>query len=401
MAAERKFVIVGLGVVTGRGLAQSSRTLQAEAARRAIADAGLNKSDIDGAINAQGVGGSMPGGGGWVDSYSRVLGLPAKFYWSMARGGTGSLIGLVAATRALETGMANYVVIACGDASWSDSHGKLRAKAAGRGRAGRGNYTLGNEMLGFSGAATAGGIHAFFATRHMHEYGTTSEQFGAVAVSTRQWACLNPDAQMYGRPITIEDHQNSPLIVEPYHLLDCCLDSDAGVAIVVTTADRARELKQPPIYVLGTGFGDHARKMWWDKTNYTQLDVGPAREAAFRQAGIQLSDIDVAQMYDCFTAEVIFQLEDYGWCPKGQGGPFAVEGNIAPGGSIPVNTGGGLLSSYYLFDYTGMAEAIRQLRGECGDRQVKDAEIALVTGHGGEMLVPGMCSTHGCAILGR
>ena len=402
MASDnRKFAIVGLGSLNGRGLAMSSRTLQAEAARRAIADAGLEKRDVDGAINALGVGGSMPGAGGWVDSFSRVLGLPAKFYWSVARGGTGALIGLVAAMRALETGMANYVVIACGDAAWSDSHGKLNASPVGRTRAGRGNFTLGNEMLGFSAAATAGGLHAFFASRHMHEYGTTSEQLGAVAVSCRQWACLDPAAQMHGRPITIADHQRSPLIVEPYHLLDCCLDSDAGVAFILTTAERARELKKPPVYVMGLGFGDHARKLWWDKANYTQLDVAPAKEAAFRQAGIELSDIDVAQLYDCFTAEVVFQIEDYGWCEKGHGGPFIAEGALAPGGKVPVNTGGGLLSGYYLYDYTGLAEGIRQLRGECGERQVRDAEIALVTGHGGEMIVPGMCSTHGCAILGR
>jgi len=220
-------------------------------------------------------------------------------------------------------------------------------------------------------------------------------------VSLREWACLNPEAQMFGRPITIADHQNSPWMVEPYHLLDCCLESDAGVAIVITTAERARDLPKKPVYVMGLGFGDHARQLWWDKANYTQLDVGPAKEAAFRQAGIELGDIDVAQFYDCFTAEVVFHLEDYGWCKKGEGGSFAAEGNIAPGGSIAVNTGGGLLSGFYLFDYTGLAEAVRQLRGDCGQRQVKDAEIALVTGHGGEMVMPGMCSTHGCAILAR
>ena len=153
--------------------------------------------------------------------------------------------------------------------------------------------------------------------------------------------------------------------------------------------------------IVGLGFGDHARQQWWDKTNYTQLDVAPAKEAAFKQAGIQLEDIDCAQFYDCFTAEVVFQIEDYGWCKKGQGGPFAAEGAMAPGGIIPVNTGGGMLSGYYLFDYTGLAEAVVQLRGEGGARQVKDAEIALVTGHGGEMVIPGMCSTHACAILGR
>src|SRR5581483_1952166 len=145
-----------------------------------------------------------------------------------------------------------------------------------------------------------------------------------------------------------------------YHLFDCCLQSDAGVAVILTTAERARDLKRPPVYVMGLGFGDHARQAWWDKTNYTSLDVAPARDAAFGQAGVELSDIDVAEFYDCFTAEVIFSLEDYGWCAKGEGGPFVAAGNIAPGGTLPVNTGGGLLSGYYLFDYTGLAEGVRQ-----------------------------------------
>jgi acetyl-CoA acetyltransferase len=206
---------------------------------------------------------------------------------------------------------------------------------------------------------------------------------------------------MYGKPITVADHQASPLIVEPYHMLDCCLESDAGVAIVVTTAERARDLKQVPVHIMGLGFGDQARQQWWEKTNYTQLDVAPAKEAAFGQAGIELGDIDVAQFYDCFTAEVLFQIEDYGWCEKGEGGPFVEAGNIGPGGTIPINTGGGMLSGFYLYDYSGLAEGVRQIRGDCGERQVPDAEVALVTGHGGEMIIPGMCSTHGCAILGR
>jgi acetyl-CoA acetyltransferase len=400
-ANKPQFAIAGLGVINGRGLAQSSRTLQVEAARRAITDAGLSRKDIDGAINGIGAGGSMPGGGGWPDAYSRVLGLPTTFYWSVARGGTGSMIALIAATRALELGIANYVVIAAADAAWSNSHGKLLAQPVQRSRAGRGNAILGNDLLGYSAALSAANIHAFLATRHMYEYGTTSEQFGAVAVSTRAWACLNPEAQMYGKPITIADHQNSPLMVEPYHLLDCCLESDAGVAIVVTTADRARDLRKPPVYIKGLGFGEHARQQWWDKANYTHLDVAPARDTAFRQAGIELGDVDVALLYDCFTAEVVLQLEDYGWCKKGEGGAFVQSGNIGPGGTIPVNTGGGLLSGFYLFDYTGMAEAIVQLRGDAGERQIENAEIALVSGHGGELLIPGMCSTHSTAVLGR
>ena len=398
MANKPKYAIAGLGVTNGVGLGQSSRTLQAEAARRAISDAGLSRKDVDGAINGMGVGGVMPGGGGWPDSFARVLGLPTKFYWSVGRGGTGAYIAMMAAMQALELGIAKYVVVADGYAAWSNLHGKLRSDPQRGIRLAAGNTILGNELLGFGSAAS---FHVLFATRHMHEYGTTSAQLGAIAVQTREWACLNPEAQMYGKPITIDDHQNSPMVIEPYHLMDFCLHSDVGVAYVLTTVERARDLARPPVGVLGLGFGEHARQQWWDKTNYTQLDVAPARDAAFGQAGIELGDIDVAQLYDCFTAEVLFQLEDYGWCKKGEGGPFAEAGNIGPGGTIPVNTGGGQLSGFYMFDYTGLAEGVRQLRGECGDRQVPDAEVALVTGHGGEMLVPGMCSTHATAVLGR
>jgi acetyl-CoA acetyltransferase len=400
-ASNRQFAIAGLGVINGRGLGMSGRTLQAEAARLAIENAGLRRDQVDGAINGMGAGGSMPGVGGWVDAFPRVLGLPVKAYWTVARGGTGASIGLLAATRALEQGIADYVVVACGEAGWSKSHNLLRSGTNRGGRPGwLGVSVLGPDLLGFSSGAGAASFHGFFASRHMYEYGTTQDQFGSVAVSVRQWACLNPQAQMYGRPITIDDYRASRWIVEPYKLLDCCLQSDAAAAVVVTTAERALDLKQKPVYIMGQGFGDHARQYWWDKTNYTRLDVAPAKETAFRQADIELGDIDVAEFYDCFTGEVLFSLEDYGWCAKGEGGAFIEAGNIAPGGTIPVNTGGGLLSGFYLFDWTGLAEGVRQLRGECGDRQVEDAEVALVTGHGGEMLIPGMCSTHATLILG-
>lgn len=401
-SASREFAIVGLGVVNGKGLGLTARTLQAEATRLAIADAGLRREDVDGCINGMGSPGSMPAGGGWVDTFARVLGLPVKFYWTVARGGTGAHIGILTATRALELGLANYVVVACGHSGWSQSHGLLGAKPTkGRPPGNQGNSIVGTDLLGYSAAASAARMHGFFASRHMYEYGTTQRQLGSVAVSLREWACLNPSAQMYGRPLTIEDYEASRWIVEPYRLLDCCLESDAGAAVVITTAERARDLARPPVYVLGQGFGDHARQYWWEKSNYTRLDVAPAKEAAFRQAGIELADVDVAEFYDCFTAEVIFQLEDYGWCAKGEGGPFVEAGNIAPGGTVPVNTGGGQLSGFYLFDYTGLAEAVVQLRGEGGARQVPDAEVALVTGHGGEMVIPFMCSTHATTILGR
>jgi acetyl-CoA acetyltransferase len=234
----------------------------------------------------------------------------------------------------------------------------------------------------------------------MYEYGTTSRQLGMVTVQTRQWAAMNPDAKMYRRPVTIEDHQNSPLVVAPYHLLDICLVSDGGIAFVVTTAERARDLAKPPVHIMGAGFGEQMERLWWEKQNYTRLAVETAKQQAFGMAGIDLADVDMAQMYDCFTAEVVFQLEDYGWCKKGEGGPFVEAGNIGPGGTIPVNTYGGLLGAYHLTDLGGIAEAVVQLRGEAGERQVKDAEICMVTGHGGEIIEP-MCSLHACMLFRR
>ena len=259
MAAEKKFAIVGLGVVNGRGLAPELAYVAGRGSAPRDRGCGTEQERHRRRDQRARLVARCPAQARWVDGFSRILGLPAKFYWSM---GTRRL-RFADRPRSGNAGARNRHCELCGGRlrrcrverrAW-----ETRRQPDGRGRAGRGNYVLGNEMLGFSGAATAGGLHAFFATRHMYEYGTKSEHFGAIAVSCRQWACLNPEAQMHGRPITIEDHQNSPLIVEPYHLLDCCLDSDAGVAVVITKAERAKELKKPPVFVMGLGFGDHAR----------------------------------------------------------------------------------------------------------------------------------------------
>ncbi len=387
----RKYAIVGVGATkVGRLPDYSARTLQTEAARLAIEDAGLKRTDIDGAINAklEAGGGS---GGDWVDGFPRILGLPVNFYFHIGRGGAPGSYALAAALSFLEQGIANYVLIAHGSDAWSSGHVKTRHPET-RSRPGNWGAPFGDNR--------AMSHHSFFAARHMYEYGTTSRQLGAIAVAERAWACQNPHATMYGKPITIEDHQNSPFLAWPYHLLDISLQSDGGTAFIVTTAERARYCKKPPAYLLGMGFGEHIREKWWKKTNYTALDIEPAREKAFKAAGIQLKDIDCAQLYDCFTGEVLLQIEGYGWCKKGEGGPFVESGAIGPGGSVPVNTGGGLLSSHHLQDLTGIREGIIQVRGEGGERQVKDVNICMVTGHGGELL-PGMCSTHTCMILGR
>lgn len=356
----------------------------------AIEDAGLRRQDIDGAINTRIESGSSDTRG-WTDSYARILGLPTKFYFTVQRGGVMTHLAIVAATQMLALGIANYVIVAYGSTDWSDGHLKGR-----RPRSIERDGLWGRPY----GDLVAASHHTFFASRHMYEYGTTSEHLGMVAVSHRQWACKNPQAQMYGRPITLEDYYNSPVVVEPYRLLDMCLVSDGAAAFVITTAERARDLRKPPVYVLGIGFGEAMRELWWDKKNYTRLAVDTAKEAAFAQAGIRLKDVDVAELYDCFTMEVLLQLEDYGWCQKGEGGSFVAAGNIAPGGSIPVNTGGGLLSCYYLADWTPFTEALVQLWAEGGERQVPGAKVALVSGHGGEILRPGMCSIHGTLLLG-
>ena len=391
------FCIVGLGLTKVGSLPGiSPRMLAVEAARLAIEDAGLAPQDIDAAIQAE----SDPGDGvraRYDDAFPRILGLPVKVYIpGVGRGGEVATLPILVATQLLSLGIAKYVLIATGRNDWSRSQ-KMRKE--GR----RGHSFIEKEGIWGPpfGSIAAASFHGFLATRHMHEYGTTSRQLGAVAVAEREWACLNPHAFMYGKPITIEDHQNSPIVVWPYHLLDICLISDGGTAFIVTTAERAKHLRKPPVYIMGIGFGEQMAKLWWDKKSYTTLAVETAKNDAFRMAGIELKDIDVAEFYDCFTTEVIFQLEDYGWCKKGEGGLFVEEGHIRPGGDSPVNTGGGLLSSHHLGNLTCVSEAIIQVRGESGERQVKGAEIALATGHGGEILSGQMCSIHSTLILRR
>lgn len=387
--------IVGLGVTdVGHLPNRSVLMLEVEAARLAMEDAGLQAGDIGAAVQML----SDAGGGmrpRHHDAFPRVLNLPVNLYMeNVGRGGEYAAHALIASAGLLDHGIADFVLCAGARDDWSRSRVARQASGA-HGQA----FTAKENAFAplFGGHAAA--YHGLLASRHMHEFGTTSEQLGAVAVAARQWANLNPDAYMHGRPLTLAEHQRSPIIVWPYRLFDICLQSDGGTAFVVTTADRARDLRRPPVYVTGIGFGEQMSDLWWDKANYTTLAVRAAREVAFRQAGVTLADVDVAQLYDCFTGEVVVQLEDYGWCKKGEGGPFAAEMRTAPGGQIPANTGGGLLSSHHLGNLTGFAEAVTQLRGEGGARQVKDADVALVSGHGAEVLSGQMCSIHSSIVL--
>lgn len=220
--------------------------------------------------------------------------------------------------------------------------------------------------------------------RHMHQYGTTHEQLAEIAVATRKWAMLNPKALMRS-PITIEDVLNSRWVCYPFHLLDCCLVTDAGGAAVVTSVERAKDLKKKPIYVLGTGEGT-AHWMVSMMRDFTTSDAARiSGKRAFEMAGVKHQDIDVVNLYDAFTFTPLLALEDLGFCKPGEGGPFVSGQRTAPGGDFPMNTNGGGLSYTHpgMYGMFVLIEGVRQLRGDCGDRQIKDAQIALCHGPGG------------------
>jgi acetyl-CoA acetyltransferase len=396
-----KYAIVGVGVSpTTRTHAEgrSAHQLEAWAIRLAIEDAGLRREDIDGVIHA----GAQLGG----DSASRKLGLQSNFWYPIGRAASG-VAGVFFAQHALATENASYVVVSLSVAMWSMAHGQggthvsLAPSAAQSSKAQINRDGGGVVDMGWSASPGAAAVHGWYASRHMHEYGTTHEQLGSVALAHRAWANLNPEARFYDRPMTMEDYLASRWVVHPYRLFDNCVVSDVGCAVIVTTADRAKALQRKPVFVKGIGFGDGARKAWWDKTNLTQTDAAQAKQTAFRQAGISIEDVDVANLYDCFTGEMILYAEDYGWCEKGDGGPFVESGATAPGGKHPMNTYGGLLSGFHCVDMGNIVESVRQLRGECGERQVEGAEIALAAGHGGELLLPFMCPAHGSLVLGN
>jgi acetyl-CoA acetyltransferase len=225
-------------------------------------------------------------------------------------------------------------------------------------------------------------VIGMIAQRHMHEFGTTPEQLAAAAVAARAWALKNPRAP-YPTPLAVEDVLASPLISSPLHKLDCCLVTDGGAALVLTSAERARDLKNPPIYVLGFGEA-HDHRNIIGMGDLTSTRAVESAQRAYAMAGIEAKDVDTAHVYDAFTISLMILLEDLGFCAKGEAGPFVEGGAIAPGGELPLNTNGGGLS----YTHPGMlgmfllTEAVAQLRGQAGERQIADARTSLVHGMG-------------------
>ncbi|TQE23620.1 thiolase family protein [Streptomyces ipomoeae] len=358
-----------MGKIYGR----SAADFAADAVRRAADDAGLALSDLDGLLTSSGV------LGGVGLALQKDLGLKDLRLLSEVQA-YGSTAGAMVqyAAMAVRSGMAEAVACVFADAPLKEksSAGAAYARAVG------GSGWLG--LMGAAGIAGANPLYALAARRHMDTYGTTSEQLAHIAVAQRAWAATNPRAQ-FRDPITVEDHQASRMIAEPFHLLDCCLVTNGGIAVIVTTAERAAHLRRPPVHVLGWAQSHPGYPMHRDSDFGLVSGAAQAGPAALKMAGVSLGDVDVAELYDCYTFTVLLTLEDYGFCAKGEGGALAASGALAPGGSLPVNTGGGQLSSYYMWGMTPLSEAVLQARGEAGERQVPRHDVVLVSGNGGAL----------------
>lgn len=366
-----KCAIVGIGETAYvKQSPVSTLALAAECSKKAIQDAGLTPKDIDGVIVY------------WRTEplealdFAATLGIPRLSYeLAIIGGGTNATATVATAAAAIHAGLANNVLC-------------MHASCAREGARGRGIW-FENFRHPF-GLVQAPQTFAVWAQRHMKEYGTKPEHFGEIAISLRHNASMNERAIMR-TPITMEDYLKSRWVTTPFRLLDCCLDNDGGVAVVVSSAERAKDMKHRPVYIMGAAANAWGPSLDRATTSeeYCSFPIRYAAPQAFAMAGVAPKDIDFAQLYDCFTYTLLSQIEDCGFCKKGEGGPFVEAGHIRLGGQLPVNTSGGQLSEAHTGGWSLINEGVRQLRGDCGPLQVKDAEIGLVTSvpHTGSALI--------------
>lgn len=365
--------IVGIGATEfSKESGRSELQLSVEAVRAALADCGLAASDVDGLTTFT------------MDTSSEIavareLGVPELRFFSRINYGGGAACATVQqAAMAVATGVADVVVCYRGFNERSESRfGQFSLAAATQVN----TNGLDNAWTYPMGLGTPAATVAMQARRYMHEYGATSEDFGRVAVADRRHAADNPAAFFFGKPITLEDHQASRMIVDPLHLLDCCQESDGAVAIVVTSSERAADLRQPPAAITASAQGSGRDQ--FVMTSYYREDIGipemgvVGREL-WRQSGLDPDDIQTAVLYDHFTPYVLMQLEELGFCKPGEARDFIADGAIEVGGRLPLNTHGGQLGEAYIHGMNGIAEAVRQVRGTSVN-QVPDVEHVLVT----------------------
>jgi len=375
----RKAVIAGVGhTAFAKQPTKTAWHLEVAAAASALADAGIEPNAIDGLLTDPG-----PTQGildGITPHFARLgaqLGLDPDYTGSEILGGAGSVAIIERAALAVEAGLCDVCLCIYGD-SPSTNVGAYQ-------------YGRGDEAaFGLFGAA---GLHALAAQRHMHRFGTRADQLGEVAVAARAHAARTPHAQKR-EPISMQDYRESKFLVEPLRKLDCCLVSDGAAAVLVTTEQRARDMRHPAIRILSHGQA-HSLSTYASPDHFDALPAARCGPKALRKAGLTPKNIDVVMLYDCFTIVVLLQLEDYGFCAKGESGPFVEGGRIGPGGGLAVNPSGGLLAEGYGGGMMHVIEAVRQLRGQAGERQIADAETALVSGHGLGM------NTHATLVLGN
>ncbi|MGB1883129.1 MAG: thiolase family protein [Gammaproteobacteria bacterium] len=370
MSLNNKAVVSGVGETTyQRDTDRSQLALTLEASLAAIADAGLEPKDIDGVI-PYGAGGIV------AEDFITNFGLPdLRYSATTPMGGASPVAALQTATMAVASGVASHVLVPLGRGSISG--GRITQRLAAMPQM----HVVGEYEMPLGTNAPAQ-FYAHMARRHMETYGTTSDQFAEVAMTCRQNAQMNERAMMR-KPMTLEDHHASRMIADPLRLFDCCLESCGGAAVVVSAAERGSDMKHRPVYIGGVAEGHpDSPSAITQRPELTRLGIAKAAPVAFEMAGVTHDDIDVAEVYDCFTYIVICQLEDMGFCKKGEGGDFVSNGRIALNGDLPINTHGGLLSEAHIAGMNHIVELVRQLRGDCGERQVKDAEVGLVTGFG-------------------
>ena len=371
MNLNGRAAVVGVGETDYlRGSPDSGLTLQMRASLTAIADAGLEPGEVDGVV---------PVGTADVSAEEYIVNLSLsdlRFSALCPHGGASAIGALQLAAAAVSSGIAKHVLVPSGrNVTSRDARAGVRIHQMPQ-------FRLVTEFEKPAGAVAPAQLYAPMARRHMELYGTTSEQLGEIAVATREHAILNGNAVMT-TPITLADHQSSRMIADPFRLLDCSLESDGGAAFLVSTPERARDMRRPPVHMAGVAMGHpDSPNAITQRPDMTQVGIAKAAPIAWGMAGLGPSDVDVAEVYDCFTWVVLCQLEDMGFCEKGGGGPFVSDGKLRLGGSLPTNTHGGLLSQGHMLGMNHIVEAVRQLRGEAGRAQVAGADVAIATGYG-------------------
>jgi acetyl-CoA acetyltransferase len=368
---NRRVAIAGVGLSeTGSVPQYSPYQLLARAARRALGETGLTPADIDG-VASTGLGLLPP------IEVAEYLGLRPTWMDGTSVGGSTWEVMASHAVDAISRGQAEVVLLAYGSSARSDVKSGLRGANMSFGA------PRGPAQYEAPFGPTLVAKYAMAARRHMHEYGTTIDQLAAIAVQARRFAQLNPAAERR-EPLSIQDVHASRLIADPFTGLHCCLRSDGGAAVILVAEDRVADLPVRPVWIIGSAeYGSHTTMSAWP--DYTRSPAAETGARAFQRSGVSPANIDLCQIYDAFTYSVLVTLEDLGFCGKGEGGAFIEQIGIGPGGRLPVNTDGGGLSACHpgMRGLYLLVEATRQLRGEAGERQVMDAELACVSGTGG------------------